>query len=395
LHVHARVNPRERWQSLQSHLSAARGALAAGDTVTALEHIEAALVIDPEFLAARMLRDRVMSPEPTPAATSSVLRTDAADVRVSTAAQPVQAVAPLVDISPEKLTSFEERVMQRVRDREATAARSAVARRQWVRLGVQLAAAAVFLTAVSSTALYEPHFLKSRSVAMSARLVDLETPAPLGIVDSPDRAAPATPEQLLMRPAPEAIAVTAMVAAPPEPVRESPPPAPQPQQPPPQPATQQQVVSQPAPRPVQLPPSRPAPDVAVASNVVLSSTPAVVPALLVSTVDDRSLVDQTLQRYRRAYNRLDAQSAQAVYPAVNAGALARAFDSLESQSLSFDSCDMELQGRSATVTCHGTSRYVPKIGNHIPRIEPRIWNFTLRKDDGDWKIENARAGGGR
>jgi hypothetical protein len=56
---------------------------------------------------------------------------------------------------------------------------------------------------------------------------------------------------------------------------------------------------------------------------------------------------------------------------------------------------MELQGRSATVTCHGTSRYVPKVGNHIPRIEPRIWNFTLRKDDGDWKIENARAGGGR
>jgi hypothetical protein len=234
---------------------------------------------------------------------------------------------------------------------------------------------------------------------MSARLVDLETPAPLRVVDSPDRAAPATPEQLLMRPAPDAIAVTAMVAAPPEPVLESPPPAPQPQQPPPQPppqpATQQQVVSQPAPRPVQLPPSRPAPDVAVASNLVLSSTPAVVPALLVSTVDDRSLVDQTLQRYRRAYNRLDAQSAQAVYPAVNAGALARAFDSLESQSLSFDSCDMELQARSATVTCHGTSRYVPKVGNHIPRIEPRIWNFTLRKDDGDWKIENARAGGGR
>jgi hypothetical protein len=115
----------------------------------------------------------------------------------------------------------------------------------------------------------------------------------------------------------------------------------------------------------------------------------------VSTVDDRSLVDQTLQRYRRAYNRLDAQSAQAVYPAVNAGALARAFDSLESQALSFDSCDMELQGRYATVTCHGTSRYVPKIGNHVPRVEPRIWSFTLRKDDADWKIENARAVGGR
>jgi len=137
-------------------------------------------------------------------------------------------------------------------------------------------------------------------------------------------------------------------------------------------------------------PPRPMPDVTTASNMVPSSTPAVVPALLVTTVDDRSLVDQTLQRYRRAYNRLDAQSAHAAYPAVNAGALARAFDSLESQSLAFESCDISLQGQYATATCHGTSRYVPKVGNRAPRIEPRVWTFTLHKDEGDWKIQSAR-----
>lgn len=132
-------------------------------------------------------------------------------------------------------------------------------------------------------------------------------------------------------------------------------------------------------------------DATVAANAPVTAGPAVVSAFLLSSADDRALVDQTLQRYRRAYNRLDARSAQAVYPAVNESALARAFDSLQSQVLSFDSCDIDLQGRSAVVTCHGSSRYVPKIGSHEPRIEPRVWTFTLRKDDGDWKIENARA----
>jgi hypothetical protein len=138
-------------------------------------------------------------------------------------------------------------------------------------------------------------------------------------------------------------------------------------------------------------PPRPMSDATVATNTTTASVPAVVPALLVSNPDDRVLVDQTLQRYRRAYNKLDARSAQAVYPAVNENALARAFDNLESQMLSFDSCDVDLQGRYAAVTCHGSSRYVPKIGNHEPRIESRVWSFTLRKDEDDWKIENARA----
>jgi hypothetical protein len=363
------VNPRERWQSLQSHLSAARGALAGGDKTLALEHIEAALLIDPEFLAARMLRDRVTSPEPEAAARAPLA-----------APQRVQAVTPLVGVPSDALASLEERVMQRVRERTQTAARSAVSKRQPWRVGVQLATAAVFLTAVSSTAVYEPRILTSRSFATSARLVDVEAPAPIGFRDVPEQPSPSQTEPPLVRPASNAVALAAMIDAPPEPVREPPTPAPQPQlvatiQPAP-PAPQPVA---PAPRPVQ----------------VLPSTPAVVSALLVSTVDDRSLVDQTLQRYRRAYNRLDAQSARAVYPAVNANALARAFESLEFQSLSFDTCEMDVRGHAATVTCHGTSRYVPKVGNRITHVEPRIWNFTLRKDDGDWTIENARAAGGR
>lgn len=107
--------------------------------------------------------------------------------------------------------------------------------------------------------------------------------------------------------------------------------------------------------------------------------------------DDNLLVTQALQRYRTAYEGLDAYSAQAVWPAVNQAALARAFDGLESQSLTFDACDVRVRGESATATCQGSARSVPKIGSREPRIEPLVWNFSLHKAGGDWKIESARA----
>jgi hypothetical protein len=134
------------------------------------------------------------------------------------------------------------------------------------------------------------------------------------------------------------------------------------------------------PRPVQQPPPA----------VAAIAAPAV-PATSVPTIDDEWLVKQTLQRYRKAYEGLDAEAARAVYPAVNHTALARAFDGLRSQSLAFDACDMQIRGGSATATCHGSARYVPKIGSRELHTEPRVWSFTLSKNGGDWTIENARA----
>jgi hypothetical protein len=119
-----------------------------------------------------------------------------------------------------------------------------------------------------------------------------------------------------------------------------------------------------------------------------SPTAAVLPS--VTAVNEQQLIEQALQRYRSAYEGLDAQSAHAVYPAVNEAALARAFDGLESQSLIFDGCNIQLLGGSATATCRGTARYVAKVGRREPRIEPRLWSFTLRKGAEDWTIEKAR-----
>jgi hypothetical protein len=145
------------------------------------------------------------------------------------------------------------------------------------------------------------------------------------------------------------------------------------------------------------PPSAPQPPpIAIAPLRPVQESPVVAPAVLpvppkMNDIDDHSLVQQTLQRYRSAYEDLDAQSAHAVWPAVNQVALARAFDGLESQRLTFDACDVRVRGEAATATCQGSARYVPKIGNRQPRIEPRVWNFTLHKSGADWKIDSARA----
>jgi hypothetical protein len=116
-----------------------------------------------------------------------------------------------------------------------------------------------------------------------------------------------------------------------------------------------------------------------------------IPPSRVESVDDNVLVKQALQRYRTAYEGLDAQSARSVWPSVNEAALARAFEGLASQSLTFEACDVRLRGEAATAVCHGSARYVPKVGSRDARVEPRIWNFTLHKNGSDWTIDSARA----
>jgi hypothetical protein len=109
-------------------------------------------------------------------------------------------------------------------------------------------------------------------------------------------------------------------------------------------------------------------------------------------VDETSQVRDVLRRYQSAYDRLDAALAHDVWPAVNQAALARAFSDLESQSITFNNCDVRLRSAdTAAATCTGLARYTPKVGSREARVEPRVWNFTLRKRTGAWLIETARA----
>ena len=60
------VDPDGPWQKLQLHLRSARAAREVGDVTLALQEVDAALSIDPDYLAARFLRESIANPEPAP-----------------------------------------------------------------------------------------------------------------------------------------------------------------------------------------------------------------------------------------------------------------------------------------------------------------------------------------
>jgi hypothetical protein len=408
------VEPRERWQALQAKLTAARGLAEQGDSERALAEIESALAIDPDFLAAHTLRERILN---APAASPS-----SPDVVVS---QP--AGGALIDVAPRPLVSsegyarFEERARRRRVDRRVEAARAAIAdnrlkdaaaaldevreldpnlpelpglasaleqarrKRGRSHRGASLAAAAVFAAMVfAGTWLKEPQPLPSRPVAVHAVVASGYEPSPVtstagadtaeGIstagvstgskIDLPERRSAPPRAASIERPRVEAPR-TAFA------------PAPLPIVPLNRTITPSAAAPPPPPAVVELTPSAVAPP----------SSGSTIPV----RANEEGLVHQVLQRYRYAYDDLDARSARAVWPAVNEAALTRAFQSLQSQQLTFDACDVQLRGGLATATCRGTARYVTKVGSRDPHIEPRVWNFTLKKLGDDWKIETARA----
>jgi hypothetical protein len=464
------VDERLHWEALRAELRSAQTAYDAGDRETALDHVDAALAIDPDFLAAQCLRDQVLSP-PEPVA----------PVLAANLARP----APTVSAFPERLGTgpqvsadgralFEQRVKRRGVDRLVDAARAAL---KWGYLenavaaldeiieldpdrpelgeltaeldqlrrpaasrtpaaasstpGPKIAAAAVFVIAVIGPWLPESPSLRSHPMVGSALLVSPLMPTvittaststastgepeePIDDVLEPRLVYPtagqrlpmvvnearaavgtppgtglrgrndpvvATPSMAVAAPASVPVAAPASgAAAAPAFVTATGPGSVALTGPPPHVA----LTGPPAqltmlPRPVQPRPAVAAP--ALSSGIAATS---------VAMVNDELIIRQTLERYRSAYNGLDARSAQAVYPALNQTALARAFDSLQSQSLAFDACDMQVGGWSATATCHGSTRYVPKIGDHALHTEPRVWSFTLSKNGDLWKIENAR-----
>jgi hypothetical protein len=104
-------------------------------------------------------------------------------------------------------------------------------------------------------------------------------------------------------------------------------------------------------------------------------------------VAEESAVRGVLNRYRSAYNDLNAAAAKAVWPSVDVKALGRAFDRLESQEFDFAGCQIAVTGSRATAACNGNARFVPKVGNKAGRREPRHWTFEMRKANQQWMID--------
>lgn len=130
----------------------------------------------------------------------------------------------------------------------------------------------------------------------------------------------------------------------------------------------------------------------IAAAAVVTRRPAIVSAAVVDrSAEDASRVADVLRQYARAYDRLDVSAATEVWPSVDRRALARAFDGLASQTVSFDDCQIDVRGALANASCRGRASYVGKVGRRAPRTEPRTWRFELRRDGDTWKISTAEA----
>ena len=135
------------------------------------------------------------------------------------------------------------------------------------------------------------------------------------------------------------------------------------------------------PLPTAPPTPEPAPEAALsASEAPPVSTPETA-VRAARTQSARLVVD----RYRDAFNSLDANAVDAFWPGVDRQALKKTFAQLESQHLQFGRCDVQLAGARAFASCNGYAQYT-KTGSRDPRLEVKRWTFTLGEVKDGWVI---------
>jgi hypothetical protein len=131
------------------------------------------------------------------------------------------------------------------------------------------------------------------------------------------------------------------------------------------------------------------PAVTLAAASSREPAPVSMPAAVNEPAPER-LVRHTLDDYVTAYNRLDADAAQRVWPNVDRQALARAFDDLASQRVTLGDCQIAVASETAHATCDGSTTWTPKIGGGSPRTDARTWTFELGRSAATWQIVSAR-----
>jgi hypothetical protein len=120
-----------------------------------------------------------------------------------------------------------------------------------------------------------------------------------------------------------------------------------------------------------------------------ASTALAAAEAMAAVAADAAAIEITLREYAKAYDRLDAKAAVAVWPTVDQRALSRAFAGLASQTLVFRGCEVVVRAGAitATASCRGSAEYVRRVGDARVHVEPRQWTFTLNKLAGEWRID--------
>ena len=126
-----------------------------------------------------------------------------------------------------------------------------------------------------------------------------------------------------------------------------------------------------------------------APAAALTPSPTLAPVVAPPTVSDNSRVNAVLNQYASAYAQLNASAVRSIWPSVDERALSKAFSNLSSQSMSFDNCDIVVNGVTARASCRGRASYVVKVGNQERHNETRTVRFDLKRDGDAWKILKA------
>ena len=137
-------------------------------------------------------------------------------------------------------------------------------------------------------------------------------------------------------------------------------------------------------------PKEPATGMAGSASAASSSpAPATSPASP-PRPDERARVRAALALYEAAFSSLSVDGVRAVWPAVDARSLSRAFNGLESQRLSLGQCSVTVDAATAHADCRGQATWTPKIGGDT-RGANRNWQFELRNVGEAWQIVRVMA----
>ena len=146
-------------------------------------------------------------------------------------------------------------------------------------------------------------------------------------------------------------------------------------------------VTAPASAPTRAAAPAPAPQRATGVATETATGPAAAPAPIPTPPEALA----TVGRFAAAYNRMDANATQAVWPAADREALVTTFSALREQRLTLSRCRGTMEGATATVMCRGTLRYRPRVGNHDTRSVEGTWRFSLLQRADEWVVDGVES----
>lgn len=140
-----------------------------------------------------------------------------------------------------------------------------------------------------------------------------------------------------------------------------------------------------------VPSANPADAIPIESTLRVSPVPAL-PAITppVAEFNNREAIQRVLTAYEDSYDRLDAPAAALLWKGVDTRALQRAFGALDSQDLSFEKCDLTIDGAQATAVCRGQLRYVRRVGTPTPHVLRGSWKIDFQRANDRWVISNVK-----